>query len=354
MKLYIRADADASIGIGHVMRCIVLAQFWRDQGGSVTFISRCENEVLRQRIQKESFNLITLNRVYNESVDVKYALTVLNKIGYADLEDWFVLDGYHFTDDYQKAIHDSGINLLVIDDMNHLPVYNADIIINQNIHAQKLTYNCGKNTIILRGTDYVFLRQEFLKYGKIKRDQPRYARNVLVTLGGADPDNVTIKVIRAIDSLGKLPIKVTIVIGPTNLHTESIQYSLELTKLDYSLLVNPSNMAELMAAADLAISAGGNTYWELAYMGVPCIMIILAENQRGVANELAKLGAVINLGCSNFLSCNDIATAINSIIVSKHRRMEMGEKGQDMIDGNGASRIINAMQANKRKKLILQ
>ncbi len=346
MNLYIRADADSKIGIGHIMRCIALAQAWQNRGGNVTFISRCKSIPLKQKIQEEGFNLVPLDGVCPDPTDLKSILEVLKENQTVNTENWFVLDGYHFTPYYQKAIHDTGMQLLVIDDMNHLIHYHADIIINQNSHARELTYNCAEDTILLKGASYVFLRREFLKYRSFKRQIPECAKNILVSLGGADPDNVTKKVIQALNLLSsKLQMEINIVVGPANLHKEQIKSALESTGLNYNLLVNPSDMVDLMADADLAISAGGGTYWELAYMGVPSIMIILAENQKAGAEELGKARIVLNLGWHNSLSIESLAQAIFSTAISAQARLDMIQKGRDLIDGNGAAVTIDAMKS---------
>ena len=346
MCLYVRADADRKQGIGHIMRCLALGQAWQDQKGTLTFISHCESERLKQRIQGEACNYISLETMHPEPADLESVLSMLNKK--ADKhKDWVVLDGYHFTPDYQKAICEADMRLLVIDDMNHLPRYHADIILNQNSHAQELTYNCDEDTILLLGTSYVFLRREFIKYRNIKRMIPKYARKILLSFGGADSDNVTLKVVQALRLLCELQMDITIVVGPAYAYKDILDDVLNSSGLTYHLLINPPNMVELMAAADLAITAGGGTYWELAFMGVPCLMFILAENQQPVAEELAKLEMVSNLGWYHLLSNAEIATAIHSLALSEAARKNMSRQGQSLISGEGASLTIEAIKSYK-------
>lgn len=355
--LCIRADADGRIGTGHIMRCIALAQAWQDKGGKVTFISYCENIGLMARISDEGFQSIAIKKPHPHPDDLAQTLAYLNSpspLTHYSSSRWLVLDGYHFTPDYQKAIRDAGMLLLVVDDMNHLERYCADIILNQNNNAQKQRYNCDENTILLEGTDYVFLRREFLTHSNFNRVIPSRARKILVSLGGADPDNVTLKVIQALCLLSELQIKITIVVGPANVHEGYLRSVLPSTGLNYNLLINPPNMFDLMADADLAISAGGGTYWELAYMGVPCVMIILADNQQGVAEELANMGVVFNLGWHNILSCEDIAQAVYSVIISDQARRDMLQKGQTIINGYGASLTINAMKSYEGREEIIK
>jgi spore coat polysaccharide biosynthesis predicted glycosyltransferase SpsG len=193
-NLIIRADADAHMGTGHIMRCIALAQAWQERGGDVTFLSHCDSEALRKRVIDEGFDFIPIEKPHPDSYDLGHTLKILEqfKIQNSKFKTWFVIDGYHFTPHYQKAIRENGYKLLVIDDMAHLDHYHADILLNQNIHASSLHYSCDRDTVKLMGCEYVLLRKEFLKYKDCKREIPEKAKKILVTMGGADPDNVTL------------------------------------------------------------------------------------------------------------------------------------------------------------------
>jgi len=253
MHLYVRADANSIIGTGHIMRCIALAQAWQDQRGEVTFISCCESGSLKERIQGEGFSLYPIDVVCPDPSDLRITLSILES-DITDQRKWLVLDGYHFTPAYQKAIREAGIHLLVIDDMNHLPQYHADILLNQNIHSPELTYHCDEDTVLLMGTQYVLLRREFLRYRNFKRQIPERARNILVTLGGADPDNVTLRVLEALKLLEDPDIEVKIVSGPANPHRDALNEAMSSIHFKAELPINPKGMPELMAWADMAIS----------------------------------------------------------------------------------------------------
>ena len=347
MKLFIRADATTQIGTGHIMRCIALGQAWRDQGGEVTFLSRCDSEHLRQRIIAEGFDLISIDECHPHPSDLDQIFEILNRHvpcaqPYAE-KLWLCLDGYHFTPDYQKAIRDVDIRLLVIDDMNHLPHYHADILLNQNIHAPDLHYNCAPDTTLLMGTSYVLLRREFLKYRGFKRQVPQKAKNILVTMGGSDPDNVTLKVIQAIKFLEDSSLKVKVVIGPTNPNIEAIRSFLHPKPCSFQVIFNP-NMPDLITWADLAISAGGSTCWELAYMGLPNLVIVLAENQKHVAKYLAAAGISIDLGYFVAMNTKAILQPLTEMVSEAKRRVSMAECGQKLVDGKGCIRLLKEMQ----------
>jgi UDP-2,4-diacetamido-2,4,6-trideoxy-beta-L-altropyranose hydrolase len=345
MHLYIRADADGKIGTGHIMRCIALAQAWQDQGGEATFVSHCDNEALKERIQIEGFRFIALDNVCPDSSDLKNTLSILENKS-CDQKKWLVLDGYHFTPDYQKAIRDAGIHLLVIDDMNHLPHYHADILLNQNIHAPDLKYKCNADTTFLLGTRYVLLRREFLKYQDFKRQIPDWAKNILVTLGGADPQNVTLKVIEALKLLNEPDIAVRIIIGPANSHQKTLRKALAPVNFEAELLINPPNMPELMAWADMAVSAGGSTCWELAFMGVPSIVLILADNQAAVAKYMMNIKAVLNLGIIAECSKEHISDACKTLIGGSIIRTSLSQQSTTLINGLGSHYVIKSINSD--------
>jgi UDP-2,4-diacetamido-2,4,6-trideoxy-beta-L-altropyranose hydrolase len=136
--LIIHADASTEIGTGHLMRCLALAQAWKDAGGQITFISACQNESLLQRLRDEKFNVHVLGHPYSDSSDWDYTKNILAAYPSA----WVALDGYHFNEAYQQRVKEAGHRLLVIDDMAHLKHYYADILLNQNLHAEQLHYSC--------------------------------------------------------------------------------------------------------------------------------------------------------------------------------------------------------------------
>lgn len=345
--LLIRADADADMGTGHIMRCIALAQAWQQPGDGVAFLSRCESEALRQRIIDEGFDFISVKKHHPDPSDLSQTLSVLKRFASNAIPHgiWLVCDGYHFTPNYHKAVRDNGYRLLVIDDMAHLNHYHADILLNQNINAPDLNYRCDEDTTLLLGTRYALLRREFLKYRNFKRQIPDRAKNILVTLGGADPDNLTLKVIEALEHLDEPDVTARIIIGPANLHQETLRKALASCHFQADLLINPPNMPELMGWADLAVSASGSTCWELAYMGLPAIVIVLAENQKGIAADLDRAGVVINLKEHTEVAVGCLAGTISSLIKDHELRQKMSLRAKELVDGQGSKRMVQMLVA---------
>lgn len=324
------------MGTGHVMRCIALAEAWQDMGGKVAFVSCCENEAIRQRIVDEGFELISISQSHPDPSDLDMMLNIpqIDK-------SWVVLDGYHFTSQYQKSIYDAGSKLLVIDDLNHLPRYHANVILNQNITADNMRYNCDEGTILLLGMKYVLLRKEYLKYVDYKRKYAEKVQNILVTLGGSDPYNVTGKVIESIKLLEEKDISVRVIVGPANCHIENLRRAIIESGFKSELIVAPSNMPDLMVWADMAISAAGTTCWELAFMGVPSITIVTADNQREVARKLDENGLFKSMDYhkEEFLAMLNLE--LSKLMINQAVRIEKSRLGRRLVTGEGTKEIMN-------------
>jgi len=346
-SLVIRADASIQIGTGHLMRCLALAQAWQLDGGQVVFLSHCESDALRQRIINEGIEFIPISNPHPDSRDLENTLEVLrmHSAGIIGNPAWLVLDGYHFDPAYQQAVRDAGFHLLVIDDMAHLPVYHADILLNQNLGAEKLKYNCDSDTTLLLGSRYVLLRQEFLTWSGWKREIQKVARKVLVTMGGSDPGNMTLKVIHALEQVQVDGLEVVVAVGGSNPHYEVLQSAIRNLQLKIHLERNASNLPELLAWADVSVTAAGSTCWELAFMGVPALVLVWAENQCMVASGLETAGISINLGWYANVTPEDIALRLLELVNSPKIRGEIAKRGRNLVDGNGASRVIQWIQA---------
>lgn len=339
-SLLIRADANTRIGTGHLMRCLALAQAWKDSGGEVTFITACESAGLLQRLSDEGFQIITVERSYPDPADWEVTSQVLA----AHSNAWVVLDGYHFDPVYQIRIKEAGHPLLMIDDMAHLEHYYADIVLNQNLHAKQLKYSCEPYTQLLLGTQYVLLRREFLQWQGWKREIPDIGHKVLVTLGGSDPNSQTLKVIRALQLVNVEGLEAVVVVGASNSHFQELQSAVRNSSASIRLVRNVKNMPELMAWADVAVSAAGSTCWELAFMGLPAILLTLANNQWDIGKGLSEADVIRSLGWFEQVTDAKIADALSGLLADPDRRSMMSDSGQTLVDGVGRERVIEILR----------
>lgn len=363
--LIIRADADSRMGTGHIMRCLALGQAWQDAGGTVIFICAKIPDSLAERVKSEGFELVRMDAESGSPDDLAQTLAAISSFKFqvsgltsqssSDLRPpssglWVVADGYHFDLVYQRAVRSTGFNLLLIDDYNHLPQYECDILLNQNINAPELHYCVNPEAKQLLGTQYALLRREFRKYNREDRTVPAQALNILVTLGGADPDNVTLKVLQALNHLNISGLHVSIVVGPANPHFESLRDAAGFSAFDVRLLTDVKDMPELMRWADLAVSAAGSTCWELCSLGVPILTVILAENQAGLAVRLEKSGASKNMGWHYQSDVVGFAGAIRNLLEHEALRTRLVCQAGHLVDGCGCNRVIKAIKGDREMK----
>lgn len=341
MKLLVRVDASIKIGTGHLMRCMALAQAWQNVGGQAVFAIATQATPIEDRLVSEGMDVVHLSVEPGSAEDARKTASLARQLG----GTWVVMDGYHFGAEYQRIIKNCGLRLLFIDDYGHAQHYWADIVLNQNIYAHEGLYpNRSPDTQLLLGTRYALLRREFYQWKGSTQKISEVAQKVLVTLGGSDPDNVTLKVIQGLQRVDVLGLEAVVVVGGSNPHYEQLQAVVEMSQLPISLERNVTNMPELMAWADVAISAGGSTTWELAFMGLPSLILVLADNQRAIAKKLGEMGVAVNLGWHTNVSGAEIAQPMKQLLVSSGIRAEMSRQGQELIDGEGTARVLMHLQ----------
>lgn len=330
------------------MRCIALAQSWRDHGGKVKFITYCSNDFLINRIVDEGFNLYQLKKSFLDPSEVSSFIEYTPDVRCRkDENNWIVLDGYQFDSQYQTAARKTGYKVLIIDDMAHLSIYHADILINQNISAKKQIYNIDSNTKLLLGNRYVMLRKEFLQFNRKNRSKVGEVKNILVTLGGADADNVTLTVLKALIRIAQSDLKIKVVVGPVNPNLQTLENEIRMTNKDIEVLTSVKEMPALISWADIAVSGGGSTCWELAFYGLPFLVVVLAKNQIDIAAGLGDAGAAINLGWHCELTEDYIFMRINDLVEDPELRYFLSQNSRNLVDGQGAERIIKEMAKMK-------
>jgi UDP-2,4-diacetamido-2,4,6-trideoxy-beta-L-altropyranose hydrolase len=340
-KLLIRADGDGEIGTGHIMRCLTLAQACVNSGGSVIFASTALPEHLLDRIEQWSDQIQRLDTESGSTTDAH------RTIAYAEQydADWIVVDGPHFDATYQQTLADTERQLLTIDDMGELKYYTADLVLNQNLHASKNMYSDrGSNTRLLLGPEYVLLRREFLEWREWSRDIPDTPNRVLITLGGSDPGNETQKIVRALDKI-KNDVTARVIVGAENRHYEALTNSVESTDQQIELKCNVSNMAEQMVWADLAISSGGTTCWELAFMRLPTLVGTIAPIEEYLVEGLKDEGLFYHVGEFEETTDSQLAVRIEHSLDNPENLREMSNKAQRLVDGYGQDRVIESMKS---------
>ena len=334
--LYIRADASERLGTGHVMRCLSLAQGWMTHG-DVTFVMALSDRAIRDRVTSTGAAIMEIEAEIGSEEDAR--LTALACEG-----QLLVIDGYNFGPRYQSIVKESGACVLMVDDLAKDGPYSVDLLLNYNFYGRPELYPSIRDThTLLLGPRYFLLRREFLTWKDVAKDiRPSVAR-VLVTLGGSDPQNFTPTVLSALDDLSMEVGEIKVVMGPSNSHLEDICAQAERSPHHVDVLTNVRDMPSVMAWADLAISGAGTTSLELAYMGVPTIIVEVASNQKPNAQAISSLRLMKRAGWHDRVTVSQLATevqALNSNIVERRR---MSAACREAVDGLGAERALQAL-----------
>ncbi|HMK22226.1 MAG TPA: UDP-2,4-diacetamido-2,4,6-trideoxy-beta-L-altropyranose hydrolase [Terriglobales bacterium] len=335
MKLLFRTDASVSMGTGHVMRCLALAQAWQDAGGEVVFAMAEATPSIEARLRIERAQVVRLQVAAGSADDAACTLDAAQR----HRAGWVVVDGYQFDSGYASLLQSGRLKVLQIDDNGEAGPYSADLVLNQNLHASEGLYRYrAPQTRVLLGTRYVLLRREFAFWRKRTFEISGRARRVLLTMGGSDPDNVTEQILRFL--LVEPDLELTVAVGGSNPHLASIEKLVEQASGPVRVLKDVSNMPALMVWADLAVAGAGTTSWEMCMMGLPAALCVLAPNQENIAAELARAGAAVNLGYVGRNGTRELETVLRQLIDSQSARAKMSARGRELVDGRGAERVV--------------
>ena len=337
--LVIRADATSEIGAGHVMRCLALAQAWQDEGGRAVFLMARGAPGIEQKVRAENMEARSLKSAVAALSDATETASVAHALGAC----WIVLDGYGFDQDYRYNLITRYPNVLWIDDLGTAGDCYAKMVLNSEINASDTMYlRRAPSTQLLLGPQYLLLRREFHKATRRTGGVPELARNVLVTMGGADSDNITSRVLTYVAAIGS-ELDVTVVVGPANPHRRELEQQIESLPLNVQIAVNP-DLPSLMSATDLAVSAGGGTCWELAFMGVPLVLVAVADNQEPTVREFGRRGLGLDAGGAGDLDAKRLTDLVRSAVHDPSLRRNMSERARHLIDGRGAARVVDSLR----------
>ena len=355
MTIVFRVDASLKIGIGHVMRCLALAQVLKKNSINVEFICRLHEGNLVDRIRLSGFHVHELV-VYHEVVE-DHKLVHSHWLGSAQRQDaedciniiekkninWLIVDHYAIDEEWQNTLKPHCQKIMVIDDLSDRK-HHCDILLDQTFGRLKKDYLglVPKNCQLLLGSKYALLRPEFAKWRKFSLDRRRKLefKNLIISMGGVDADNFTGQVLKSLKTCF-LPksLNVSVIMGKNAPHTESIIAMLNsipcLTKIE----IDVHNMAEIMSNADLAIGAAGTSSWERCCLGLPTIQLVIAGNQKTIAKILEKKYAVKLLR-----NKEDLPSLIESFL---DWGKDMSNNSRQITDGFGAKRVLSYIIATK-------
>lgn len=305
-----RVDADAKIGIGHMRRCQALMEGFQRAGLKRFAFATRTPETFREWFGKK-YTLYPL-----KAQNFKDEVLELKRIFFAGEIRFMIVDRYGISAFYLAQLKIFIPRLISLNDDAVLKDYPVDAIVNYNVYAEKLKYPSSTRAKLFLGPKYVPIRAEFLEVKDVKtcKGIPK----VFVALGGYARAEYLEKIRRALEKLN-LPLRLAWASGRTR------------------------HVARAMAGADLAVSAGGVTTYELASLGIPTMILILAENQRRIASEWQRRGSAIALGRLRDISQTRLAREVRGVLCSETRRRRMRRQALKVIDGKGGERLAREL-----------
>lgn len=362
MQIAFRTDASLQIGTGHVMRCLTLADGLRERGSRCTFICRPHSGHLLDMIAQRGHHAVALPNVESTtkhmSADPLHAACLgtdwqtdaqqTREALRAEGVDWLVVDHYALDHCWEQTLRPFCQNLMVIDDLADRP-HDCDVLLDQNLGRSSQDYGglLKPHTATFIGPQYALLRPEFAQLRSqslARRTQPQL-KHLLMTMGGVDKDNATGQVLQALTTCHLPPdLRITVVMGPHAPCLADVQQQAAQMPWPTQVLVGVKTMAKLMSDSDLCIGAAGGTSWERCCLGLPTLLLVLADNQLPGAQALAKVGAALALGNVKNLSQvfeehmqNPASLQLKSLALA----------AAAVADGLGVQRIIAAMQMGR-------
>ena len=353
-RVAFRVDASLQIGSGHVMRCLTLAEGLRAAGAQVSFICREHPGHLCEQIVERGY---AVHRLHPPSAPVPAGPGHAHWLGVSWQEDaaetaaimagrpdWLIVDHYALDARWEQALRPAVARLMVLDDLADRP-HDCDLLLDQNLAPQMEGRYDGllaPAAVRLLGPQYALLRPEFAAARAGLRTREGAVRRLFLFLGGADPDNYTGQALQAVASLQCPELAVDVVIGAANPHHAAL--AAQCAALPGARLHRGvDNMAELMAAADLAIGAGGGAMWERASAGLPSLVIAVAGNQHGGSLAMAREGRALYLGpAPEALAL--LPAALQTACAAPGLLAHLEQASLALVDGRGAARVLRRLQ----------
>lgn len=367
MKVIFRADASLRIGSGHVMRCLALAEALQSAGAECEFICRAHPGNLIDFIESKGFNthVLTLEPTSQTQKtdfheispahahwlgvswqrDAQECAKILANIQ----PDWLVLDHYALDINWERSLRHCYRKLLVIDDLADR-THECDVLLDQNLGREAIHYlhRVPNHCCLLIGTKFALLRPEFheLRAFSLQRRVNSSIRQILISMGGVDLPNATQAVLQALRHCA-LPddCRISVIMGATAPWLADVREEAKSMPWLTEVVVNVSNMAQRMAETDLAIGAAGSTSWERCCLGLPTLLVTLAENQISGAAALQAAGGAIWIG--------DVANIDNALqpmitaCLQDGALQRMSEAAAAICEGRGLGYMVDLLARNE-------
>lgn len=323
MALNVFFRVETGHGIGHIIRSLTLAKELEKRADAHSLFI-LEKDKGTEKINYDKFILP------KSGEERKIILRLIDEFN----PDVFILDILNLNPPYIHELKKRKILTVTIFDFTTKSKIHSDIIVNPNTNV--VGYK-AEEALCLTGASYVILRDCFRK--NVKKVKKR-CESFLITMGGSDPRNYTLKTIKALENFNA---NINIVIGPAFEHQTELNKI--LSALSKKIIINNDlkneEICRLMLKSDIAISTAGNTMYELACLGVPNIVFCNHRKHMNIAEAFEKKNVIINLGINPPIK--RIQETTKKLVKDFKRRRRMNISGRTLVDGKGSERIVNAI-----------
>lgn len=326
------ADAGPMVGGGHVLRCLTLASALTMAGAVCGFVAAPPAAAMLDVFAGPAIERLAVAGGPPADLAAQAALAASRWAA-----DVAVIDHYGFGSDQEGVVRAAVSRVLALDDLCR--AHACDLVLDSNLGRTATDY---PGTPAMTGVEYALVRPEFaaLRASTLRRRGGHPAlRRILVSLGLTDVQGITARVARALGAVSG-DAAVDIVVGGG---APSLPALREMARADsrIALHVDTQEMAALMSAADLAIGAGGSSVWERSCLGLPTVLVVLAENQRPNAQALAAAGAVVVVEANDPDFEFRLGAAVAGLAASPDQRRRLGRAAAGLCDGLGAARVAD-------------
>ena len=332
-NLFIRVDSSPEIGIGHMMRCLTLAQELKNNFDKIIFLTQKNSGDFIGTIMKNEFEVIFIPTTNNDPNIIKNLITA-----YSENKNFLLIDHYDIGSNFESSLKNIFERIFVIDDLANRK-HDCDLLIDQNYYRdlnqryEKLIQN---GTITLLGPKYAIIRPEFRKINKKTIKKNSQIKKILVSFGGSDPTNECKKVLDALCSIENSKFEIIVAAGIYNHKFEQLKKLYEKYS-NIKIYRHVDELSRLMVNSDLFIGAGGTTTWERFYMGLPSIVTIISDDQKESIEFLSDMGHVVNLGLAKNVTSKTYVQTLQKPNFDLIYNMSL--HNQKLVDGNGSNRI---------------
>lgn len=335
-RILFRVDAGSQVGLGHLQRCVSLALALRHAGARCVFATN-EDPTVRRRLSGCGFES---HDVHGKDAGPQFVASVVDAAARTACEV-VILDSYRVEGEDLRQLRAAGLFVAAIDDLARFP-FACQVVVNGGAHARQQRYlSSSGDTSFLLGPEYALLNPAF--WDVPRRSLPPSVQRVLVTVGGTDPHNLMPQLVDVLDEV-EGDVAVTAVVGPFFLRRDALIRVLSQRRRPVRLIEAADNLLACMRDADLAISAAGQTLYELMAAGTPAIAVVTADNQMGQAQALAAQGVVDLVGDARQEGFRErLQDALRRLCGDSDRRGAMSRAGQHLVDGQGAVRVARAL-----------